>query len=356
VKPNPHFWGGKRVCVTGGSGFLGYHLVRQLLDLQARVRVLALPPHPTHPLLRETKVETVVGDVRDAEMVRRAVGDCDVVFHTAGVVAVWGAALERMYSVHVTGTRNVLAAVRRSSRLVHTSSIVAVGASISPEPLAEDSPFNLHDLRVDYVHAKRAAEMIALQAACPRFVVVANPGYLVGPEDYEHSVMGRLCIRFWQGRMPLAPPGGLNLVDVRDVARGHLLAAEHGQPGRRYILGGENLVLREFVALLARVVGLQPRALPAVHWWALGALAALSECRAWLTNKEPYPSFQHVRMNRYYWFCRSDRAACELGFRARPLAESLGDTYRWCLEQGLLKLRGWNRWWMRPSKGMDRAA
>lgn len=356
MKPRPSFWAGKRVCVTGGTGFLGYHLVRQLLALGARVRVLALPPGPRHPLHAERSVEIVSGDVRESAIVRQAVADCAVVFHTAGVVAVWGPGLERMWSVHVTGTRNILHETPRQARVVHTSSVVAVGASPEPESLTEDCPFNLERLDVDYVRAKRAAELLALEAADERDVVVTNPGYLIGPEDHEHSVMGRFCVRFWKGRMPLAPPGGLNLVDVRDVARGHLLAAEHGRWGRRYILGGENGTFPELFDGLAEAADLRPRRTISVPWWMLWALAGAAECRAWFTGKEPYPSFQHVLLNRYHWFYSSDRAARELGYEPRPVMESLADTFRWYVARGGLEMRGWRRWWLRPDEERERAA
>src|SRR5205085_7315411 len=160
--------------------------------------------------------------------VGRAAAGCSVVFHAAGVTAVWGPALERMWSVHTAGTHAVLGAAG-SSRVVHTSSIVAIGASRDGTPLDEDAPFNLDRLAIPYVHAKRKAEQEALGAARRgQDVVVVNPAYLVGPGDHEGSIMGRLCVRFWKGRLLLAPPGGINLVDVRDAARGHLLAAEHG--------------------------------------------------------------------------------------------------------------------------------
>jgi dihydroflavonol-4-reductase len=357
MAPNPNFWAGRPVCVTGGTGFLGYHLVRQLLDLRARVRVLALPPAPDHPLLREARVEIVPGDVRDADVVRRAVADRDVIFHTAGLVAVWGPALQRMHEVHIQGTRQVLSAAAPAALVVHTSSVVAVGATRDGLPLTEDARFNLDGLCVDYVHAKRAAEEEALAAADRgQHVVVVNPGYLIGPEDHEASVMGRLCERFWKGRVLFAPPGGVNLVDVRDVARGHLLAAEHGQPGRRYILGGENHTCAQFLHLLAQTCGLRPRALPRLPNWALTLFALVAHGRAWLKGKEPYPSLQQVRLNRYHWFYHSDRAVAELGYRARPLWETLADTYRWFAERGRLGLRGLNRWWMRPQAVPERAA
>jgi dihydroflavonol-4-reductase len=350
--PDQSFWAGKRVCVTGGTGFLGHHLVQQLLDLDARVCVLALPPRPGHPLRTQSGVECRFGDVCDGETVRQAVADCDVILHTAGTVAVWGPALERMHAIHVQGTRNILEAAPPRSRVVHTSSLVAVGASRTQKALTEEEPFNLDRLRVDYVHAKHAAEQFALDAAARgQHVVIVNPGYLVGPEDHENSVMGRFCVRFWKGRLPLAPPGGFNLVDVRDVALGHLLAAERGQPGRRYLLGGENHTLRDFLALLAQAAGWRPRAIPALPWWLQHSLASLAEYRSRFTGREPYPAYQHVRLNRYYWFCSSDRAARELGYQPRPLPETLADTYRWHAAHHQFRLRGLSRWWLRPGGG-----
>jgi dihydroflavonol-4-reductase len=350
-------WSGRRVCVTGGTGLLGYQIVRRLLGLGASVRVLALPPRGPHPLDREPRVELTLGDVRDPGLVRRAVDGCDVVFHLAGVVAVWGPALERVRDVHVLGTSNVLEAAPTSARVVVTSSVMTVGASLDRRPLDEDSPFRLEHLRIDYLHAKRAAERIAMEhAGRGRDVVVTNPGYLIGPEDFERSVMGRFCVRYWRGMLPVAPPGGVNLVDVRDVARGHLLAAEQGRPGRRYILGGENRTFAGFMAALAEVVGFRPRAKLVLPYWGITALAGCSECRAWLTRRHPYPALQHARLNRYHWFYRSDRAARELGYTSRPLGESLDDTFRWFASRKTLRPRGAGHWWMRPEPRAGRAA
>jgi dihydroflavonol-4-reductase len=236
------------------------------------------------------------------------------------------------------------------ARVVHTSSIVAVGASRRGRVFNEYDEYPFAEIRVPYVRAKRAAEELALEAvAGGQDVVVVNPGYLLGPEDLEPSAMGRFCVRAWKGRVILAAPGGYNFVDVRDVATGHLLAAERGECGRRYIFGGENLRMPAFLERLAAVARFRPRAIPVLPIAGLWLAAAVAEGRArYVTGREPYPAFQHVRVNRYDWFCSSERAERELGYRARPLDETLRDTHRWFAERGRIALRGFGRWWMRP--------
>jgi dihydroflavonol-4-reductase len=311
--------------------------------------VLTLPPPPSHPI-HALPVALIPGDVRNEGTVRRAVAGCSVVFHTAGIVAVWGPALARMWSVHEDGTRTVLTAAS-GARVVHTSSIVTIGATALGTPLGEDDPFELDRLDVPYIHSKRAAERLALDSAQQgRDVVVVNPAHLVGPEDHEASIMGRLCVRYWKGRLPLAPPGGVNVVDVRDAAHGHLLAAEHGRAGRRYILGGANLSFASFLACLARAAGFSPRLAPRMPGWLQTALAGLAEMRSRWTGKEPWPSLGHARMYRYCWFVRSDRARAELGFETRALDDSLADALAWYGGIDTIGLRGLNRWWMRPDE------
>jgi dihydroflavonol-4-reductase len=347
LPPDPAYWSGRTVCVTGGTGFLGFHLVRLLGELGARVRVFALDPRADHPIRSLPNAQLMPGDVLDPVVVRRALAGCSVVMHAAGIVAVWGPALKKMWPVHVDGTRNVLDALEPGARLVHTSSVVAVGASRTRTVLNEDSPFHLQQLKLDYVQAKRAAEALALGSS--KDVVVVNPGYLIGPEDYDRSVMGQFCRRFWRGAAPIAPPGGLNLVDVRDVAAGHLLAAELGQRGRRYILGGEDHDYRSFVRQLCEVAGLRPRWIPYVPRPLFTLGAAVNQLRSWLRGRKPYPSLAHARLNRYFWFYSSDRARHELGYDPRPVRQSLADAYAWWNAGEPFQYRGLNRFMLRPS-------
>lgn len=341
---DPDFWQGRRVCITGGSGFLGWHLVKQLREARAHVRVLALKPRDNHPLLALPDVDCRWGDIRDPAVVTAALLDCSVVFHTAGSVASWGPALKTMREIHQLGTQNVIAGLRPDATLVHTSSVVCVGATRKPVALNEDAPFQLQHLKVEYVHAKRLSEEIALSAAVNRRVLAVNPGYLVGPEDYERSIMGRLCDRFWRGRVIIALPGGLNYVDVRDVATGHLLAAERGQAGRRYILGGENRDYPAFYRDMCAVAGYRPRWLPRCPWVLLYLLSRLAEIRSRIKNKEAYPSLEGARLSRYYWYYDSMRAQQQLGYIARPLIETLSDSFAWHSALQLYRPKGLNGW------------
>lgn len=348
-EPNATWWRSKRVCVTGGTGFLGRHVIRELLKAGATVRGFALPGDINLP--SDERLAWARGDIRDRERVEAAMRDVHVVIHTAGSVAAWGPALRVMHEVHSAGTRNVMEASPANATIVHTSSIVAIGATKERRELDEDWPFNLETLKVDYVHAKREAERIALEyASRGRRVVVVNPGYLVGPEDTDGSVMGRLCSRFWRGRVPLSPPGGFNFVDVRDAAVGHLLAAEHGQSGRRYILGGENLTLLEFFGVLADVAHYRPRLFFTAPGCMEFAGALIAETRGAIIGREPYPAMQHVRVNQWYWYYRSRRASTELGFEPRPLRDTMQDAFNWFVATNPPKLRMYGRWRMRPAR------
>jgi len=150
--------------------------------------------------------------------------------------------------------------------------------------------------------------------------------------------------------MGLAAPGGYNLVDVRDVAAGHLLAAEHGQLGRRYILGGTNLDLCDFMRLLLREANMEPRWLPRLPTIAMWIAAGLAELRSWKTHREPYPSFQHMRLNGYRWLVSSERAQAEIGYKPRDIGATIWDMHAWYVGQRVVKLRGLTRWWMRPQQ------
>ncbi|AWM38398.1 3 beta-hydroxysteroid dehydrogenase/Delta 5--_4-isomerase [Gemmata obscuriglobus] len=343
------FWSGCRACVLGGNGFLGRHIVAALLARGARVRTLSLPgpPDDSHP-----ELETRTGDVTDRAAVRDAMAGARVVFLAAGPVG-GGRHAAGVMNAHTAAVDCVLDELPTNARLVLTSSVVAVGAGHGAV-LTEDSVFPNSNLKVGYVRAKRAAEDRALAAARRRDLVVVNPGYLFGPNDPGPSVMGRLCVRFWRGNLLLPPPGGINVVDVRDVAVGHLLAAEHGAAGRRYILGGANVTFAELFAGLARAAGLRRAVLPgfrpALPGPALWLLGALGELGARVTGKPSDVSLELARLFRLKWFASSARAEAELGFRVRPLADTLADAFAWHAGRTRVAPRGLNRLWLRTDR------
>lgn len=273
-------------------------------------------------------------------------------FLAAGPVG-GGRHASREMNAHTAALDRTLDALPPGARLVLTSSIVTVGAGRG-EVRTEDSPFPNAGLGVSYVQAKHAAEQTALAGGHGRDVVAVNPGYLFGPDDPGPSVMGRLCVRFWRGNMVVPPPGGINVVDVRDVAVGHLLAAERGAAGRRYILGGTNVKFAQLFAALARAGGLRravlPSFRPALPGAALWLLGALGELGARVTGKGSDLSLELARTFRLNWFVSSQRAEAELGFRARPLADTLADAYRWHASRTRVAPRGLNRLWLRSAR------
>jgi dihydroflavonol-4-reductase len=330
------FWNGVPVAVLGGSGFLGWHLLDALIRHGASVRDLSLAT----PRIPHAEVEYRIGDVRDSNAVRETVAGTKVVFVLAGPV---GTDLSpELMDAHSRGVSEVLAALPSDARLVVTSSILAVGSSRDRTPLTESAPFNLRDFRSGYVQAKRRGEETALAAAAQRDIVVVNPGYLFGPVDPGTSVMGRFCIRMWRGNIPFTWPGGLNAVDVRDVAAGHLLAAERGTRGTRYILGGENVTHRELALRMIAAAGRRRRAFPQCPGWLFSAGAAIAEAGSHVTGKPASFSRETARIARRFWYFDSTRAKNELGFAPRPLDDTLADAFAWHAAQTRVAPRGLN--------------
>ncbi|MBI1832062.1 MAG: NAD-dependent epimerase/dehydratase family protein [Planctomycetes bacterium] len=318
------FWLGRKVALTGASGFVGLHAARELhsrgADVVALVRETSDVSH-----LRAAGIACQTTSL-DVDRMRHCLAGTDVVIHAAGAVG-FGVEWEPYYRVNVLGTKNVLEASRRAGvrRLVHVSSIVAVGALDTPTPLDETAPWNLGVHRVPYVTTKRWAEDAALTAnGAAMEVVVVNPASVIGPDDFTESEFGTLLRRFWKGRLLFHFGGGNNFVDVRDVALGIRLAAERGRAGHRYLLAGDNRAYHAFFAELTRAAGRSiPRfCLPS----ALAPLIGYWEERKQKRGRPILSSAQAALMGLYFFFDAS-KACRELGFQARPLRQTLADAH-----------------------------
>ena len=320
------FWRGRRVAITGATGFVGYHLSLALLRRGATVSALVRNLDKARRL-SDNGVRCVNVALHDQPALTEACTGCEFVFHLAGAVD-FAEDWQRFYSVNVEGTRCVLAAARAAGvrRLVHTSSIVAVGALPQPKILDERAVWNLGYLKVPYITTKRRAEEAVLAASeSPPEVVVVNPASVIGPDDFFSSEFGTLCRRFWSGQIPLYFSGGHNCVDVRDVAEGHLLAAERGRAGERYLLTGTNRTYGEFFNDLTRSAGrsIARLRLPT----GLAVLAAEITKHFQPQDERPALNPNLARMQGLYFFFDCAKARSELGYQPRPYRQTLADTH-----------------------------
>jgi dihydroflavonol-4-reductase len=324
------FWCGRRVALTGATGFVGHHLALQMRARGADVRALARDLSKA-ARLRDAGVHCVRGDLDEASALAEVVADCEFVFHLAGAVD-FEADWERFKRVNVLGMANVLAAAAQAGvrRFIHTSSVVAVGASDSPRPLTEAAAWNLSKHRVPYVTTKRHAEELAL--AAPLDVVVVNPSCVVGPDDHFRSEFGTLFRRFWQGRLPVHFGGGNNFVDVRDVVSGMLLAAEKGKRGERYLLTGVNRTWTDLFRDLARAAH---RPIPRLRAPQVCADLAAQWQTRFGRRKRGRPLFTaaQARLAPLFFFYDSAKARRELGWQPRAWMQTVADTYRYWMAE-----------------------
>lgn len=309
--------------VTGGNGFVGSHVVRALRARGDRVRVLARPGADLRALAG-VQYDLVSGDLRQAALLEDAVKGCAEVYHVAADYRLWVPDPAPMYATNVEGTRNLLAAARRHGvgRLVHTSTVGALGVPVGGIG-NENSPVSLENMIGPYKRSKFMAEQLALAAARDGMpVVVVNPSTPIGALDYKPTPTGRIIADFLKRRMPAYMDTGLNLVNVEACARGHLLAAQRGAIGEKYILGGENLTLQQLFARLERLCGVPaPRVrlpYPVVLGYAAGA-----DLIARITGRPPRASLTEVRMAHKRMFFDSAKAVRELGYEPGVLDDAL---------------------------------
>ncbi len=321
--------------VTGGGGRLGNVLVRRLLELGQSVRVLE--PGSLPESLSGLDIDFVSGSVLDAADVARAVDGVDVVYHLAAKIDLSPKKDPMMYILNVDGTRKVVdACLSRNLRLVHTSSHHALVREPLDQPLTEEKPLAL-DEKCEYHRSKAIGETVVLDA-CERGLdaVIVNPGSMIGPHDYEPSMIGTVLIDMYFGRIPVLLELLSDYVDVRDVADGMIAAAEKGRRGERYFLTGDVIPVMQMVSLFGELTGAKvpTRALPLWVGWALLPAALLGSA---LSNKAPFITADMLRASVSNDVVSHDKAHRELGYTIRSLRESLGDAVAWYRERGWLE-------------------
>jgi dihydroflavonol-4-reductase len=320
--------------VTGGGGRLGNVLVRRLLDNGHEVRVLQ--PGSLPESLAGLDIDFVSGSVLDAADVVRAADGVDVVYHLAAKIDLSPRKDPMMYSVNIEGTHRVVeTCLSRGLRLVHTSSHHALEREPLDQPLTEDKPLAL-DEKGEYHKTKAIGETIVLDA-CDRGLdaVIVNPGSMIGPYDFEPSMIGAVLIDLYFGRIPVLLEMLSDYVDVRDVADGMIAAAEKGRSGERYLLTGDVIPVMEMVSLYGELTGVKvpTRALPLWVGWVLLPFALLASA---MTKKEPFITADMLRASVSNEVVSHDKAHRELGYTIRPLRESLTDAVAWYRERGWL--------------------
>jgi dihydroflavonol-4-reductase len=322
--------------LTGATGFLGSHVARQLLSRGAQLRLLV---RPTSRLdnIAELPAERVVGDLRDLESLKTGMSGCEFVFHVAADYRLWSRNGQELYDSNVEGTRNVLAAARDSGvrRVIYTSSVATMGFGNNGRLTDEKTPVTLSNMIGDYKRSKFMAEQLAIEAArSGQNVVVVNPTTPIGERDIKPTPTGRIVVDFLRRKFPAYVETGLNLVDVVDCAQGHLLAMEKAVPGERYILGGENLTLKQILDKLAAITGLpSPKIkLPYAVAYATGVVDTLVS--GTIMKREPRVTLDSVRMGRKKMFITSAKAERELGWNPGPVDGALRRAVEWFQANG----------------------
>ena len=316
----------KSTLVTGASGFVGWHIARTLCEKGHLVRAMVRPQSK----LRELDVERVDGDLCDAASLERAVAGCETVFHVAADYRLWSKDPQQMYRTNVDGTRSLLAAAKRAGvrRLVYTSTVGCIG--FQPDGSGDElSPVGIAEMAGHYKRSKFLAEQEALAAAHYGLdVVIVNPTAPIGDHDFKPTPTGKTILDFMRGDMPAYLDTGLNLVDVRDVAHGHLQAMEHGKSGERYILGCENLTLLQILERLAKLTGGKAPKIQIPYAVAYGA-ALVSTGWAELTGKEPRVPLEAVKMAAKKMWVSSDKAKRELTYQPQSVDLALQRAVEW---------------------------
>ena len=324
-----------KAFVTGGTGFIGAAIVRALLAEGHEVRTLVRPGGDRRNL-SGLAVEPWEGDLLDPIALQRGLTGCQFLFHAAADYRLWTPNPAAMYAANVTGTRNVLQAALTTgvSRVVYTSSVGTLGNPGDGTPGTEETPVSFSDMVGDYKKSKFLAEREAesfLSRGLP--LTIVNPSTPIGPRDIKPTPTGKIIVDFLNGRMPAYLDTGLNIIDVDECARGHLLAASNGKIGAKYILGGENLTLARIFQLLAEITG-QPAPKVRLPYLPILAAAWINEGLSRVTGREPLIPLAGVRMARKKMFFDPSRAVAELGLEQKPATAALERAVDWFRSNG----------------------
>ena len=322
--------------VTGAAGFLGSHVARQLVARGDNVRVL-MRPSSTNRAIADLSLEYVTGDLRDPASLDRAMKDVKRVFHVAADYRLWARRKQDIYDSNVGGTKNLLDAAKRAGveQLIYTSTVATIAVD-RPQHPNEFTDAKLEEMVGHYKRSKWLAEKEALSAAKNGLpVIVAMPTTPVGPWDWKPTPTGKIILDFLNGKMPGYVETGLNFVGVEDCAAGHLLIAEKGKVGERYLLGGQNLTLKQMLDALSKITGLPAPKLKIPHGLALG-VAYASTVSSRLLGREPGIPVEGVKIARHMMFVDCSRAQRELGFKAGPVAAALERAVRWYEANGYI--------------------
>ncbi len=327
--------------VTGATGFLGSHVARQLVSRGVLVRVLVRAASRLQAI-EDLPVEKIEGDLRDAASLARALNGVCRVYHVAADYRLWARHPRDIYESNVTGTKNLLDAAQRAGveQFIYTSTVATIAVDRRGALPNENTQGALDEMIGHYKRSKWLAEQEALKAAKEGFpVIIVNPTTPVGPGDWKPTPTGKIVLDFLKGKMPGYVETGLNFVAVEDAAAGHLLAAERGKIGERYLLGGQNLTLKQMLGALARITGRRAPRLKIPHTVALGfAYAETAFSR--LLGRAPQIPVEGVRIARHRMFVDCSKAERELGFQPGSVEAALERAVRWYESNGYVAARG----------------
>ena len=323
--------------VTGATGFLGSALARELLKVGRAPKLLTRKNSDTRNI-DDLDCEVAYGDLRDRESLTSALRGCKTLYHTAAYYSLWSRDKKLIYDINVQGTRNILESALEMGveKVVYTSTVGCIGLSESGGSSNEDQPMNPVTLCNDYKLSKYEAEQVAHEMfgrGLP--IVIVNPSTPVGPRDIKPTPTGKIILDFLNRKMPAYIDTGLNLIDVADCARGHILAEEKGRLGERYILGNKNMSLKDILMALEALTGLKAPRIKMPYWVAYSAGLACEWASDNITHRPPSVPLAGVKMAKYFMYFDPSKAIRELGLPQNPVENALDQAVQWFRENSI---------------------